>query len=50
MASLLFGTGPMDPITYGLVAIGLSAVALVATDLPARRATRADPITALRVE
>jgi putative ABC transport system permease protein len=48
MSALLFGVGPMDPATYATVSAGLAAVALLATWLPARRASRVDPITALR--
>ncbi len=50
MSALLFGVGPMDPITYAAVAIGLTGIALVATYLPARRAARVDPAVALRAE
>jgi predicted permease len=48
MASLLYGVEPGDPATFALVAAALTAVALVATWIPARGATRVDPIAALR--
>ena len=47
---LLFQQSARDPVTYGLVAVLLLAVALVASLVPARRATRADPNAALRGE
>ena len=50
MSTLLFGVGPMDPITYFVVSASLALVALVATYLPARRASRVDPVVALRAE
>jgi ABC-type antimicrobial peptide transport system permease subunit len=50
MSSLLFGVRPTDPLTYAAAAAGLTAVALVATYLPARRAGRLDPLQALRCE
>ncbi len=50
LSSLLFGVGPLDPITFGCVAVLLSAVALTASYIPARRAMRLDPNTALRYE
>jgi len=48
MSSLLYGVGPMDPITYGGVAIFLGTATIVATYLPARRASRVAPVIALR--
>jgi putative ABC transport system permease protein len=50
MAGLLFGVGPLDPITYAVVSVALAIVALLATYLPARRASRVDPVIALRAE
>ena len=50
MSSLLFGVSPMDPMTYAAVSVALGAVALLATYLPARRASRIDPIVALRTD
>jgi len=50
MSALLFGVKPLDPVTYGLVSIGLTATALLASYLASRRATRVDPIKALRIE
>ncbi len=50
MSALLFGVEPVDPLTYGLVSIGLAAIALLASYLPSRRAARVDPVEALRIE
>ena len=47
-ASLLFGVEPGDPLTYAVVAGVLTVAAIVATAMPARRATRVDPALALR--
>lgn len=48
--SLLFGVQASDPWTYGLMSAALVAVVLVASFFPARRATRVDPVVALRAE
>jgi predicted permease len=50
MSAFLFGVGPMDPITYAAVSILLAGLTLAATYLPARRASRVDPVVALRAE
>jgi ABC-type antimicrobial peptide transport system permease subunit len=48
MSALLYGVGPMDPVTYTAASVALAGVTLLATYLPARRASRVQPIIALR--
>ncbi|MCI0722874.1 MAG: ABC transporter permease [Acidobacteria bacterium] len=48
--SLLFGVRPLDPVVFGVVALQVAAVALLACYLPARRAAKVDPIVTLRHE
>ncbi|MCP4663064.1 MAG: FtsX-like permease family protein, partial [bacterium] len=50
LSALLFGVSPLDPVTYGGVAVLLPAIALVASYIPARRAASVDPMEALRWE
>jgi putative ABC transport system permease protein len=50
MRSFLFGVAPLDPVVFGTVCIALAATALMACYVPARRASRIDPVIALRRE
>lgn len=50
MDSLLFGVSATDAVTYGLLALFLAGVSMLATWIPARRALRVEPITAVRYE
>jgi predicted permease len=50
MSTMLFGISPMDPLTLGLVSIGLAFVALLAGYLPSRRAAQVNPLEALQSE
>ena len=50
LASLLYGVSPADPVSFVAIALLVVAIAFVASYMPARHATRIDPMTALRAE
>jgi putative ABC transport system permease protein len=50
MSGLLFGVGSTDPATFAAIALLLTLISLIACYLPARRATRVNPLIALRYD
>jgi putative ABC transport system permease protein len=50
MSTLLFGVAPTDPLTFSLIPALLVMIGLLASYIPALKATRVDPVTAIRYE
>ena len=50
LSGILYGVGALDPVAFTVAPLVMTAAALIATWLPARRATRVDPVQALRNE
>jgi putative ABC transport system permease protein len=50
LASMLYGVDPHDPLIFAVIAVSLFVVVVMASYIPARRATRVDPLIALRHE
>ena len=48
LKTVLYGVSPTDPVTFVLAALALTLTAILATSVPARRASRVDPMIALR--
>ena len=50
MRAMLFGVTPFDPVPYALVGVTLAVAVMIAAAVPTRRATRVDPLSALRAD